>query len=267
MSDGDALLAAIIANPDDDTPRLIYADWLDENGQAERAEFIRLQVARACVMRDWPAGLAQLLLDRYADEWARLGREAELLARNWNTWAEPFELWGRKNIFFRRGFVEELTCAPMELIENHLPLFQLKTPPSVVTIVPQGPEIPLADLLSVPHTPTCRLQLKGFYPNQGELELLTPNPPQLERHLCRGSWLVLVVRTDQVTELDTARRFHIAKKRSRCAVRKFDQVAGFSAWCPDLANSHSTPRWVWLEDGQVTRHQAGVAIPNLMRPR
>ena len=34
---------AIIENPDDDTPRLIYADWLEENGDPDRAEFIRLQ--------------------------------------------------------------------------------------------------------------------------------------------------------------------------------------------------------------------------------
>jgi DNA processing protein len=31
MSDRDALLSAIRANPDDDTPRLMFADWLDEN--------------------------------------------------------------------------------------------------------------------------------------------------------------------------------------------------------------------------------------------
>jgi uncharacterized protein (TIGR02996 family) len=27
-----ALEAAVIANVDDDTPRLVYADWLEENG-------------------------------------------------------------------------------------------------------------------------------------------------------------------------------------------------------------------------------------------
>ena len=37
-------LRAICENPDDDAPRLIYADWLDENGDSERAEFIRLQI-------------------------------------------------------------------------------------------------------------------------------------------------------------------------------------------------------------------------------
>lgn len=39
-----ALLRGIIANPDDDTARLVYADWLDEHGQHERAELIRAQV-------------------------------------------------------------------------------------------------------------------------------------------------------------------------------------------------------------------------------
>src|SRR5262245_34845244 len=46
LSDRDALLAAIRANPEDDTPRLMFADWLDEQGDAAsvtRAEFIRLQ--------------------------------------------------------------------------------------------------------------------------------------------------------------------------------------------------------------------------------
>ena len=42
-SDGDALLRAICEHPAEDTPRLVYADWLQENGNADRAEFIRLQ--------------------------------------------------------------------------------------------------------------------------------------------------------------------------------------------------------------------------------
>lgn len=31
MNDADALLRSIIENPDDDTPRLICADWLDDH--------------------------------------------------------------------------------------------------------------------------------------------------------------------------------------------------------------------------------------------
>src|SRR5689334_10219352 len=38
-----ALESAVIADADDDTPRLVYADWLDENGDPDRAEFIRVQ--------------------------------------------------------------------------------------------------------------------------------------------------------------------------------------------------------------------------------
>ena len=47
MDDRRALMAAIIANPDEDTPRLLLADWLQEHGdkhEQARAEFIRLQI-------------------------------------------------------------------------------------------------------------------------------------------------------------------------------------------------------------------------------
>jgi uncharacterized protein (TIGR02996 family) len=50
VSDGDALLAAILREPADHTSRLVYADWLDERGEpgdAARAEFIRVQCERA----------------------------------------------------------------------------------------------------------------------------------------------------------------------------------------------------------------------------
>jgi uncharacterized protein (TIGR02996 family) len=45
-SERESLLFAIAANPREDTPRLMYADWLDEHGNDSdhaRAEFIRLQ--------------------------------------------------------------------------------------------------------------------------------------------------------------------------------------------------------------------------------
>lgn len=45
MSDGDALLRAILEHPAQDAPRLMYADWLQENGNESRAEFIRAQCA------------------------------------------------------------------------------------------------------------------------------------------------------------------------------------------------------------------------------
>jgi uncharacterized protein (TIGR02996 family) len=42
-----AFIRSILDAPDDDAPRLVYADWLDEQGEADRAEFIRLQVREA----------------------------------------------------------------------------------------------------------------------------------------------------------------------------------------------------------------------------
>ena len=44
MSDADALLRAILDHPDDDAPRLVYADWLEDHGQPARAAFIRTEV-------------------------------------------------------------------------------------------------------------------------------------------------------------------------------------------------------------------------------
>ena len=43
MSDEAALLKAITANAGDDTPRLVYADWLDEHDAPIQAEYIRTQ--------------------------------------------------------------------------------------------------------------------------------------------------------------------------------------------------------------------------------
>jgi uncharacterized protein (TIGR02996 family) len=39
-----AFLQSVIENPDDDAPRLIFADWLEEHGMAAKAAFVRLEV-------------------------------------------------------------------------------------------------------------------------------------------------------------------------------------------------------------------------------
>jgi|GEM_PF-3518686 len=43
MSDEDAFVHSILNSPDDDTPRLVFADWLEEHGRASHAELIRVQ--------------------------------------------------------------------------------------------------------------------------------------------------------------------------------------------------------------------------------
>lgn len=52
MTDLEALHRAVLEHPDDDTPRLISADALEESGETERAAFIRAQVA-ADRVPDW----------------------------------------------------------------------------------------------------------------------------------------------------------------------------------------------------------------------
>src|ERR1700682_1902421 len=44
MVDSEAFLATILEHPDADAPRLVFADWLEEQGETNRAEFIRVQI-------------------------------------------------------------------------------------------------------------------------------------------------------------------------------------------------------------------------------
>ena len=105
MSDEKALLAAIWDQPHEDTPRLVYADWLQETGEpanVARAEFIRIQCAMTPIDR-WDARFAELQI-----------REVSL----WNTfreaWRSPLpERW--RDSPFRRGFpVLDLSPLPID---------------------------------------------------------------------------------------------------------------------------------------------------------
>lgn len=66
MSAEDALLSAIAAAPDEDTPRLAYADWLDEHDRPVRAEFLRAQIEIARKEH-----LPRAVLNRYVDLFKR----------------------------------------------------------------------------------------------------------------------------------------------------------------------------------------------------
>jgi uncharacterized protein (TIGR02996 family) len=95
MGHEDILLQDVIDTPDDDGPRLQFADWRESQGDIDRAEFIRLQ-----------CGLASL---RQADPGraALVRREGELLREHGVEWAE--ELGPRVTEWvFRRGFVERV---------------------------------------------------------------------------------------------------------------------------------------------------------------
>ena len=64
----EAFLKAILDDPDNDALRLVYADWLDEHGEPERAEFIRVQIelVHANTQTD-PPEVAPLYAERWGD--------------------------------------------------------------------------------------------------------------------------------------------------------------------------------------------------------
>jgi uncharacterized protein (TIGR02996 family) len=78
MPDADAFLRTIAETPADDGPRLVYADWLEEQGESDRAEFIRLQIE-----------LARPEADEDLDRWKKVRRVEVLLAEHWYEWSSP----------------------------------------------------------------------------------------------------------------------------------------------------------------------------------
>src|SRR5215813_14910898 len=80
MANSNGFLEAIRAAPDDDGPRLVYADWLEERGDP-RGEFIRIQCVLEHIADDAP--------ERPDLE----AREQELRAAHADTWTEPWRDW------------------------------------------------------------------------------------------------------------------------------------------------------------------------------
>ena len=110
-SEREAFLADVIEHPEDDAPRLVYADWLEDHGDADRAAFIRLQCELA-KLEEWDARRPELerrqkrLLRLYASEWSDgLVKDAR----------------GRE---FRRGFLERVGVPPKVFLANAEDLFR-----------------------------------------------------------------------------------------------------------------------------------------------
>jgi uncharacterized protein (TIGR02996 family) len=84
----------IQSQPEDDGPRLVCADWLEERGEMRRAELIRLQCSGSHPER------AQRLIREYG-----------------STWAGP-ALRHAYSYAFRRGFVEEIAISAEALLRH-----------------------------------------------------------------------------------------------------------------------------------------------------
>jgi uncharacterized protein (TIGR02996 family) len=111
-ADEQPFLDAILARYPDDGPRLVYADWLDENGDPDRAELVRVQLALARLPDDHPrrtelADRQTELHETVADAWtARLGGLAA-------------------GVEFRRGVPDAVTVGAEEFLAHGDELFRL----------------------------------------------------------------------------------------------------------------------------------------------
>jgi len=104
-----ALYAAVCAEPDDDAPRLVLADWLEENGEDDRAVAIRLSVARS---RLDPLDPARWVADR------RLSQAVDRRSLDWWRGGLPKFAgvgWGT----FDRGFIHEARILDSPALLRH----------------------------------------------------------------------------------------------------------------------------------------------------
>jgi uncharacterized protein (TIGR02996 family) len=152
MTGEQALLQAVCAEPDDDGPRLVYADWLEEHGNPARADFIRLQCERARLLTEDPR------------RQALQSRERELLETYTAEWLAPLEPWlfeygPGPSSFFQRGFVEELTAWVDPFLKDAAGLFA-PTPLRHVAL----PSVNGRDCARLAEEPLL-LRLQGFSPD------------------------------------------------------------------------------------------------------
>jgi len=132
MTDEQALLAAIAAHPDEDAVRLVYADFLEENDQSGRAEFVRVQVELA-------RGTAKAARRRALER-----RQRGLLAAHRARWVAPLAIAlslgpGQcRGWVFRRGFVECFRLSGKVAVSRGAKLAAL-TPVRELTVSPATP--------------------------------------------------------------------------------------------------------------------------------
>lgn len=115
-----ALLAAIIAHPDEDTPRLVYADWLQEHDQPERAEYIRLSIQLANLQYGDP--------NFKADEARLLAQRRPLVEQYYDTWKDEFaeQFPATRELYWHpdHGMFGGVCCSVKYFLDNGNKLFE-----------------------------------------------------------------------------------------------------------------------------------------------
>src|SRR2546430_1459649 len=118
MAEQDDLLQAVLDNPDDDTPRLAYANWCDRQSDEPtkaRGEFIRVQIEIA--LMDTSAVNQGAASD--------LEHRASALSNSYGSaWAGPLVALV-DHYAFDRGFVEIVTLSARAFLDHAPQLFTL----------------------------------------------------------------------------------------------------------------------------------------------
>jgi uncharacterized protein (TIGR02996 family) len=120
-----ALLDAVIANPGDDLPRLVFADWCEDNGESERAEFIRWQLASPGHTSEGPLRTNGLL---------SVGDKSWLWSKASGCTMDVPEI----NRVHRRGFIAELR-GPLATLLEHGPAIAAEHPLESVSVTDRDP--------------------------------------------------------------------------------------------------------------------------------
>jgi uncharacterized protein (TIGR02996 family) len=168
----------IVAHIDDDTPRLVYADWLEENGQDERAEFIRVQIQRTR-LRAWDAAQVRLRL-----------REQALLKQHGEQWlAELPAIEGARWEGFRRGIVAEVSFASFEAMRANAHACRAVAPVEAVTV--RWPRKRESLKAGIPIAELRELSLTGRPDSEAEIARLADSPQlsTLRSLTVRGLWV------------------------------------------------------------------------------
>jgi uncharacterized protein (TIGR02996 family) len=152
MSDREALLAAIRSAPDDDLPRLVYADWLEENAESLRSEESVWARDRASFIR---AQIEASRAEPYSPAARAAGERANHLLTPANRHAWTAELHGKaQETAFERGFIEHITVDAADFPDAAESLFDAE-PIRGLRLVRPNPrftewEVPLGPCFEVP---------------------------------------------------------------------------------------------------------------------
>jgi uncharacterized protein (TIGR02996 family) len=133
---GKALFDEIVADPDNLALRHVYADWLEQQGEDERASLIRLQ----CGAEGLPKGPARSAMEKQAKALVRANPA-------WSAAVKKIKL-GKKQIW-RRGFLHGITLPAYRFVKVAEELFAAA--PMLRAVIFPLPLDEIAALLSCPH--------------------------------------------------------------------------------------------------------------------